>query len=62
MDRLDCAIIILVFVLLVISTISIILRKIRQHFIRKQCNYLCYACKYKYECNVFKGVRDYYER
>ena len=37
-----------------ILTITIIVRKIRQHFIRKQCNYLCYTCKYKYECNIFK--------
>ena len=62
MNRLYYAIIILVFALLVILTITIIVRKIRQHFIRKQCNYLCYVCKYKYECNVFKGVNYYYER
>ncbi len=58
MNKLDCTTIILVIILLVILTITIIVRKIRQHFIRKQCNYLCYTCKYKYECDVFKGVRD----
>lgn len=56
MNKLDYATIILIVVLLVILTMTIIVRKIRQHFIRKQCNYLCYTCKYKYECNVFKGV------
>lgn len=55
MSRLDCATIILVLVLLVILTILIIVRKIRQHFIHKQCNYFCFTCKYKYECNIFRG-------
>ena len=30
-------------------------RKIRQYFIHKQCNYLCFACKYRYECDDFLG-------
>jgi hypothetical protein len=55
MNKLDCATIILIVVLFILI-MTIIVRKIRQHFIRKQCNYLCYSCKYKYECNVFKGV------
>lgn len=45
----------IIFILLVILIITLIARKIRQHFIHKQCNYFCFACKYKYECNIFKG-------
>ena len=56
MNKLDCATVILIFVLLVILTITLIVRKIRQHFIRKQCKYLCFACKYRYECDEFLGV------
>lgn len=41
-------------IILLIKTILIIVRKIRQHFIRKQCNYFCFACKYKYECDIFR--------
>ena len=42
-------------IILLIKIILIIVRKIRQHFIHKQCNYLCFACKYKYECDEFLG-------
>lgn len=38
-----------------IKIILIIVEKIRQHFIHKQCNYLCFKCKYKYECDDFLG-------
>ena len=31
-------------------------RKIKQYVIHKQCNYLCFACKYRYECDDFIGV------
>ena len=40
-------------IVLGIKIILIIAEKIRQHFIHKQCNYLCFACKYRYECNEF---------
>lgn len=56
MNKLECQTIILIITLLVLLIIKIILlitREIRQHFIRKQCNYLCFACKYKYECDEF---------
>lgn len=55
MNKIDYPTIILIVVLLVILSITIIVRKIREHFIHKQCNYFCFACKYKYECNIFRG-------
>lgn len=55
MNKIDYPTIILIVVLLVILTITIIVRKIREHFIHKQCNYLCFACKYKYKCDIFSG-------
>lgn len=41
-------------VLFILITLKII-RIIRQKFIHKQCNYLCFACKYRYECDDFLG-------
>lgn len=55
MNRLDCATLVLIFILLLILIITIIVRKIRQHFIHNQCNYLCFVCKYRYECDEFLG-------
>lgn len=55
MNLIDYWILIISLIMLLIKTILIIVRKIRQHFISKQCNYFCFACKYKYECDIFRG-------
>lgn len=46
---------VVLMIILVIKIISKIARKIRQVFIHKHCNYLCFKCKYRYECDVFLG-------
>jgi hypothetical protein len=53
MSRFEYATIVLL-ILLLIRLILLIQYKIRQHFIHKQCNYLCFACKYRYECDIFR--------
>lgn len=44
-----------ILIALIIKIILFTIRKIRQHFIRKQCTYLCFKCKYRYECDDFLG-------
>ena len=55
MSIIDYSFILLIMIVLLIKIILIIARKIRKYFIHKQCNYLCFACKYRYECNDFLG-------
>lgn len=55
MSIIDYSSIISLMTVLLIKIILIIIRKIRQHYIYKQCNYLCFACKYRYECDDFLG-------
>ena len=55
MSIIDYSFILSIMIILLIKIILIIVRKIRQYFIHKQCNYLCFACKYSYECDVFRG-------
>lgn len=43
-------------IILLIKIILMVVRKIKQYFIHKQCNYLCFACKYRYECDDFIGM------
>ena len=54
MIKLECVTIILIVALLVILAI-ILVRIIRQEFIHKQCNHICFTCMYKYECDIFRG-------
>lgn len=54
MNRFEYATIVLV-ILLLIRLILLIQHKIRQNFIHKQCKCLCFACKYRYECDEFLG-------
>lgn len=49
------SLLIALMIILVIKTILIIAGKIRQHFIHKHCKYLCFKCKYRYECDDFLG-------
>ena len=55
MSIIDYSLIISLIILLLIKIILIVIRKIKQQFIHKQCNYLCFACKYRYECDDFLG-------
>lgn len=55
MSILDYVTLTSIFIILVIKIILIVIRKIKQHYIHKQCNYLCFVCKYRYECNDFLG-------
>lgn len=52
MSVIDYSLILLIMVVLLILMVA---RKIKQYFIHKQCNYLCFACKYRYECDDFIG-------
>lgn len=54
MNRLVLSTLVLFISLLILITLKII-RIIRQKFIHKECNYLCFACKYRYECDDFLG-------
>lgn len=55
MSLLNCIGLIAFLICLIIKMLLVINRKIRQHFIRKQCTYLCFKCKYRYECDDFLG-------
>lgn len=55
MRIIDISLILSIMIILLIKIILIITRKIRQYFMHKQCNYLCFACKYRYECDDFLG-------
>lgn len=54
MNRLVVSILVLFISLLISFTLKIIII-IRQKFIHKHCCYLCFACKYRYECDDFLG-------
>lgn len=55
MRIIDYSLILSIMVVLIIKIILMVARKIKQYFIHKQCNYLCFACKYRYECDDFMG-------
>jgi hypothetical protein len=56
MSVIDYSLILSIMVVLLIKIILMVVRKIKQYFIHNQCNYLCFACKYRYECDDFIGV------
>lgn len=55
MSVIDYSLILSIMVVLLIKIILMVARKIKQYFIHKQCNYLCFDCKYRYECDDFIG-------
>lgn len=55
MSLLNCVGLTAFLICLIIKMLLVINRKIRQHFIHKQCTYLCFKCKYRYECDDFLG-------
>lgn len=56
MSVIDYLLILSIMLVLLIKIILMVARKIKQYFIHKQCNYLCFTCKYRYECDDFIGV------
>jgi hypothetical protein len=56
MSVIEYSLLLSIMMVLLIKIILMVVRKIKQYFMHKQCNYLCFACKYKYECDVFMGV------